>query len=360
MHTGLDFNWSDECACPRQLAFQDATKSYITGRQLDEAFVLAPLSVGNGGMAWSGDGQVLYTVDAFTRLIRMEFASKLRPSSNREITPQEWDGRVEKLVGIWLSPNESQIYCLTLLRTSRETALWCVSADGNEARRILSGERLYLTDDVQRTERELVVTGRTEEPGTVVCTNVSTGVRTEFQVSTEHIGMPTMSPCGKYCVYLTTSETGDHELNLYDVATRHSEFLIHASYASWSPDSRYLAAVLADVELVLIDRESEFASTVLSRNDSGTRLARHISPSPPLWSSDGRWIVFRLSQPRKLSHPQLMRWIAAGQTVYGSEAESDEWCNVDPRTFVLNVKDKSIIPLPIASDRWAWRPKPVT
>ena len=360
MQTGFDFDWSEDSECPLILAFYDATKSYITGRSLDDTLALGPRAFANRGIAWSVDGQVLYTVDEYTRLICIDFTRELRPSVRRDITPREWTPRVEKVLGIWPSPSESEVYCFTLLRKPYDTALWCVSTDGNEARRMLSGERrLHMGANVQLTEQGALVTETTEDPGVVVCRYISTDVRKELQVSTERICMPTMSPCGKYCVFVTIPEDGEHELNLYDVATGQSEFLAHATYASWSPDSRYLAAVLADAELFLIDVESRFARVVLSRREGAASLASRFAVAPPLWSCDGSWLVFRLSEPRKLSQPQLTRWIVAGQSLSDSETEPDDWCNVDPRTFVLNVREKSIIRLPIASDYWAWRPMPV-
>jgi hypothetical protein len=143
----------------------------------------------------------------------------------------------------------------------------------------------------------------------------------------------------------------EEKLICIDVQTGDRQLLTEASYGSWSPDERLIAAVRSDRELILVDRQGGTAHAVLSyhENQHADELT-WASLVWPEWSTDGQWLAFCLLKKRERS----LGFVEGN--AFSCEDRRRMLEIEEQSTFVLDVAERSVMKMPWFSDTFKWRP----
>ena len=181
----------------------------------------------------------------------------------------------------------------------------------------------------------------------IVANHLEDGSIHEYRAGRERIIMePSSAFFGRSCLFSTKVQAPEAQLYRFDLASGDLNFLTHATFGSWSPGGSLIAAVRADQELVLLDPLARTVEPILSvRPQLAEAQLPWLGTMPPVWSPDGNFVVF-----------SLFRWEGRAVEDKGESGKNEVMLS-EQATFVLNIRNHTIIRLPVFCQGWAWRPK---
>jgi WD40 repeat protein len=165
-----------------------------------------------------------------------------------------------------------------------------------------------------------------------------------------------ISPCGGYLLVSDGFGRSFHQHRIYvlDLRSGDESELTEGSFASWSPDGSRIAIAHGDGALYVFDCNARMRERIAV---VGTELPEGLNATygrKPLWSPDGKWILFILAAWQKSERSENHKFFP--KKACGLDPFRD-WCPAtNPSAFVVNVEDRRVVFLNRCADHWTWRP----
>jgi len=203
----------------------------------------------------------------------------------------------------------------------------------------LSIEKLYMTKQVGAADwspdaKQIVFVSNISGRNNLWLVAAESGWPTQLTVSDQRQTSPAWSPDGKWIAYQSDYD-GDEQWDISIVSPKTGQVVnltntreIAEMGPTWSPDSRYLAYTVkpktsSAVEIDVYDMVMRKVQHITSETPKDKRNSR------PLWSKDGKWIVYTQSQAKGTDSNVLIAEAATGKSTVLTPHEGEHLYTAD-------------------------------
>jgi len=208
------------------------------------------------------------------------------------------------------------------------------NANVEQGQQSLSVERLYMTRQVGRASwapdgKQIVFVTNISGRNNLWLVPSEGGWPTQLTVSDQRQTAPTCSPDGKWIAYMSDYD-GDEQWDIFMVSPKTGQVvnLTHSREIAeenprWSPDSRYLAY------MVKPKTSSVFEIDVFDMLMRDVKHVTTVTPADklnedPIWSHDGKWIVYTQHEAKGTNSNVFIAEVATGQSTLLTPHEGEE------------------------------------